>query len=179
MVQELSCCPQQPRGRMTAEVSPMKYSLRSLMVAKVFLLGAIAALAGRYLYFVVSWGAYASYAIPYAWACSILVIATAATAGAATLLLTPNNLRRVTASTVVMLVCTAVGWVLGDPLAQGSYDHLGGEESAIGWLTGGTIGAIVGWALTVVWQSSHDSRPIANSEKFPGSREPMPPKQTP
>jgi hypothetical protein len=157
----------------------MKYSLRSLMIAKVFQLGAIAALAGCYLYLMVSWGASARYAIPYAWAYSILAIATALTAGAATLLLTPQNLRRVTASTVVMLLGAAVGWVLGDPLSQGSYDHLGGEETAIGWLTGGTIGAIVGWALTVVWQHAHDSRPIDNSEKFPGSHEPIPPERTP
>jgi hypothetical protein len=138
----------------------MKYSLRSLMIAKVFLLGAIAVLACAYLYSMASWGANAHYAIPYAWAYSILAIVTAVTAASATLLLTPHNLRRVATSTVAMLIGAAFGWVLGDPLSQGSYDHLGGEESATGWLTGGIIGATIGWALTVIWQYACASRPI-------------------
>ncbi len=152
----------------------MKYSLRSMVIAKVPLLGAIAALAGSYLYLLVTWGATRHYAALYVLVCSILTIATAASAGAATLLLTRQNLQRVMTSTVVILICTAFGWYLGDPMTQGSYDH-GGGESLIGWLTGGIIGALVGWVAMTAWGYHHYPPTHDTTDKLSSSDAPTPP----
>ena len=153
----------------------MKYSLSSLTVAKVALLGVIVALAGSYLYLLVTWGATRHYARPYVLVCSILAVATAASTSAATLLLTPQNVRRVITSTIVMLLFTAFGWHLGDPITQGFYDHLGGGESLVGWLTGGVIGAILGWLAVTAWGSLRDLPTYETTDKLPNSDAPNPP----
>ena len=152
----------------------MKDSPRSLMIAKVPLLGAIAAFTGTYLYLLVNWGATRHYAAPYVLAYSILAIATAFSAGAATFLLTRQNLPRVITSTIVMLICTAFGWYLGDPMTQGSYDH-GGGESVIGWLTGGVIGALVGWLAMSIWRYQHDFPTHDKTDTLPKSDPPASP----
>ena len=147
------------------------------MIAKVPLLGAIAVLAGSYLYVLVNWGARCHYAPPYVLVCSILAIVTTATASTATLLLTRQNLQRVITSLAVMLLCTAIGGHLGDPTTQGSYDH-GFGESEIGWLTGGVIGALVGWAAMTAWGYVRDSPTDDTTDKLPSSDRtpPIPPK---
>ncbi len=156
----------------------MKDSLRSLMIAKVLQIGAIAALAGWYLYLLVTWGARCHYVRPYVLVYSVLAIATAVAASTATLLLTRQSFPRVLTSTVIMLFCTAFGCCLGDPLTQGSYDH-GGGESEIGWLTGGVIGALVGWAAMTAWGNVRNAPTYESTDKTPSSDAPPPLKPTP
>lgn len=153
----------------------MKYRLRSLTVAKVALLGVIAALAGWYLYLLVIWGVTYHFARSYALVCSILTVATAASTSAAVLLLTPQNVQRVAVSTLVMIVYAVLGCQLGDPLMQGSYDHLGGLQTLSGWLTGGVFGAVVGWLVMTAWGSVRDSSTDNTTDKLPNSDAPDPP----
>ena len=154
------------------------------MLAKAPLLVAIAAFACWYIYLTAKWGARCHYAAPYVLAYSILAIATAVTASTAMLLLTRQNLQRVITSTIVMLLCTAFGSYLGDPTTQGSYDH-GFGETEIGWLTGGVIGALVGWAVMTSWAAmtaggyQRDASTRDSTDKLPNFNAPAPPKPTP
>jgi hypothetical protein len=88
----------------------------------------------------------------------------------AIMLVTRDNLPRVLRNTRIIVVCTLVGWYFGGSMTFGGYDHLGGLESLFGYWTGGTLGAIVGYGITLVFpprSASGSSTPVHDSKVAP------------
>jgi hypothetical protein len=105
----------------------------------------------RWLSFFVPWAAPKSYIGPYraAFYAGCILIALAS-ASAAVILLNGKNIWRVGTNVLIIFAGFALGWIFGDPLSRGSYDHLGGVETAQGWLIFATLGTLAGYALTLL-----------------------------
>src|SRR5262245_13415942 len=110
---------------------------------------AVAWLTFRWLRFFVPWASAREYLEPFAPLYVAAVLIAAVSASCAILLTTRQHFKRIMTNVLIIFASAAIGWWLGDPMAQGSYDH-GWGESEQGWLVGGCLGAFFGYALTLM-----------------------------
>jgi hypothetical protein len=107
-----------------------------------------------WLSFFVPWAARRSYVAPYiAFDVSIFVFGIVS-ACIAFILLTPKNFWRVLTNVLIIFAGFALGWIAGDPMTWGNYDHEGGLETTQGQLLFGPLGTLLGYGLTLLRESS-------------------------
>lgn len=68
----------------------------------------------------------------------------------AILLIKTPDVGRVLRNLFIIFVCMIAGWMYGNPLSRGSYDHEGGMETIRGCTIGGIMGTLAGYFL-VQW----------------------------
>jgi len=107
----------------------------------------------RWLNYFIPWANERHYMGSWTWINVAVMILAAVLSSIIILLISTENILRIMRNTFVILAFTFAGWICGDPMTLGSYDHDGGLESSYGWLVGGACGAVVGYGITVTLSS--------------------------